>query len=295
MSVRQAACLLCFAACVSATAPPRIAVCFIGHARSFEDPRARANLVQNLLEPLRRGAGVVDVIVRMKVSEASDWGKKAIREGIEELGAVDVFVSEDRVCEACRENASITHCGPVNQTERKNIRPLWFRVYGHASMTSCIGQASSFRACADAVRENEARAGERYDVVLQTRADFFYPEPVPGACAWPRDAVIHLGCDQFLAGSRDLVVPMLDAYWEDWASCRPGRCGDSRIEDVVLRSYRTVGNPAVWPESWSSEGVGLPSILRNVDEAIVAMRSNRSSEPPCYEDAPPLKFTHRVC
>ena len=46
------ACLLCFAAFVPATAgqgsPPRMAICFVGHAKAFVDPRVRANVVQNL-------------------------------------------------------------------------------------------------------------------------------------------------------------------------------------------------------------------------------------------------------
>lgn len=301
------ACLLCFAACVPATAgqgsPPRMAICFVGHAKAFVDPRVRANVVQNLLEPLRRQAPVVDVIVRMKPghNEYSMAGHNGTIAGIEELGGVDVAVGE-AACETCRENATFSHCGAVNATEREARGHRWERLYGRYSMSSCLGTVSSFRGCADAIRENERRAGERYDVVLRTRGDLFFPEPVPRPCAWPRDEVIEAGCDQFLAGSRDVVVPMLDAGWADWVSCRPEGCGAARVEDVVLRAYRNVARIARWPESWNSEGVRPPFLVRleengrTIDRAVAAARATRSFEPPCYEDAaPPLDFLKRHC
>ena len=284
MTLPRACLLLCCTTYVAAErAPPRIAVCFVGHANAFADPRARANVVANLLGPLRRGGAVVDVIVRMKP------GRDGTVEGVDDLGGVDVAAPPG--------NASYDHCGPVDVAAREARNAKWAHVFGEHGMQVCLGVASSFRACADAVRAREARAAATYDLVVRTRADLVFPEPVPRPCAWPTDEAIQAGCDAFLAGARDVVVPMLDAVWDDWAACRPGGCGAARVEDVVLRASRTVRGLAYWPEAWIGDGGGPPTIARfeSVAGAVAAAKTARTSEPPCYEDAAPLAFVTRHC
>ena len=241
--------------------PPKVAVCIVGGARTFAREQAWRSLKRHLIESYGgRGlsGSTPDVFFHLKLVDDDPKSQKEWRFDPLHQAAADVCGA---ACafhpEAVALLANGSHEGPSHPAAiaRGCFRSGFFSHREHTMRA--VSQWSGFAACHASLAAREARASDRYDVVLLTRPDTVWYAGVPPHCALPlwsaegRPVTItHRGPSHWNSTLEWLLL-MPRAHAESvlttavvFDTCRPAQrcCELSRSEDLLEYALARAGS-----------------------------------------------------
>jgi hypothetical protein len=154
----------------------RVAVCITGHVRSFYQPSVHKSIARNLIEPLRKEAGVLDVFFHVGLAdEPRNKTVRALSKPGETIAAMNLFnpVSVTYFKHTRRNVTGQANCHP-GQVQLANIYPY------------SLLRASQ---CMDQIVLHENRINKQYDWIVKTRPDVALGDPITPLSKLRRDIV----------------------------------------------------------------------------------------------------------
>jgi hypothetical protein len=157
----------------------RVAVCIVGHARSFHQPTVHESIARNLIDPIRRGASAVDVFFHVAMADVPRANTRAAVPAEQETnGAIEgmhpVVVSRYSGAGRAMNFSGVAAC-PAG------------RSYACDFYHPALLRASE---CMEKIELYEREHGVRYEWIVKTRPDVAFGDPVALMSALPTDRVL---------------------------------------------------------------------------------------------------------
>ena len=226
--------------------PPRIAVCSIGHVRTFELwEGVRASFRLNVLESLAAHGANVDLFVRIMTTEtqANETRLASLTKLIADAVASPRLTHTDIAVRRGEKNNS--HVPERQCVESPNLEGGSNRQQRSAYKSGCVSQLHSLHVCHTALNAKRGNATTYYDMVAVLRIDLLYPSRLPSFEHWPAGAVGQLGRSDILHVYPRKYIGALSNGWLDWKRCashvksvrrgvRRMACGSASVEEMML-------------------------------------------------------------
>ena len=217
----------------SGFAPPKVAICFAGAARTLQQPTVYRSIKTNLIDAF---GGDTTIFAALKLEDERGDRRP-------EFGGL-IATERDKVMHALHhlglkrpEHAIVTEAAALPNSRLPVCGTPSYAQSGraHDLFDSLVGQLNNRHACHDLISAEEERSGSAFVYVIYTRPDLSWPLPLWPHCYW------DLGRTQ--------------KKW-DWVIFLTREDARTNLEFVANELWTCSRLP--FEEAWSPDGMQLP-------------------------------------